>query len=224
MRCRIDLHCHSDASYDSRLESQALLRLAVEAGLTHLAITDHERIDCSLRLRDLEPPELTIIVGEEIRSTRGDVIGLYVEQAIPGGLSLEATIAAIRAQDGVVGIPHPFDAYRPAVAVDLDQPATQKGLADLIDYVEVHNGRVRNARANERAAEFATAFGVPGVAASDTHSEAEVGSCATVLEGPISSAAEFRAALAGPRQLVVRERTTIEEVGLVGRLARRLRG
>jgi hypothetical protein len=89
--------------------------------------------------------------------------------------------------------------------------------------VEVHNGRVREARANERAAEFAQRFGVAGVAASDAHSDAEVGSCATVLVGPISSATDLRAALAGSLQLVVRDRS-VEQARVFDRLTRRFRG
>lgn len=222
MRCHVDLHCHSNASFDSSLEPRVFLRLASAAGLTHVAITNHDQIDGALRLRDLAPPELTIMVGEEIRSTRGDVIGLYLEHPVASGLSLETTIEAIREQGGVVGVPHPFDARRPGVAVDMDLPATQERLASLIDYVEVYNGRVRDARANERAQEFAQRFGIAGVAASDGHSDTEVESCATLLDGPITSAAELRAALADARHLIVRDRPP-EPVGVLGRLIQRRR-
>ncbi len=124
MRCHVDLHCHSSASFDSRLKPDALLRLARAAGLTHVAVTDHDRIDGALRIRDDAPPGLTIIVGEEVRTASGDVIGLYLERPIPGGLSLDATIAAIREQGGMVGIPHPLCADRSlTVATATKQPS-----------------------------------------------------------------------------------------------------
>lgn len=86
--------------------------------------------------------------------------------------------------------------------------------------MEVHNGRVRDARANERAAEFAQAFGVPGVASSDAHTTGEVGSCATILAGGIRSAADLRVALRGPRRLSVRHDPP-ERRSLWGRLTSR---
>jgi predicted metal-dependent phosphoesterase TrpH len=109
------------------------------------------------------------------------------------------------------------------VAVGVEAAGAQADLARLIDYVEVHNGRVRDTHANARATEFAQRFGVPGVAASDAHSESEVGHCAIVLDLPIGTATAMHAALAGPRRLVVRERPAVDST-LRGRLARRLRG
>ncbi|MGZ6345193.1 MAG: PHP domain-containing protein, partial [Candidatus Limnocylindrales bacterium] len=81
-RCFVDLHCHSAASFDSLSKPADLVRLAAERGLTHLAITDHERIDGALAARDLAPPELTVIVGEEIRSADGDLLGLFLEHTV----------------------------------------------------------------------------------------------------------------------------------------------
>ncbi len=204
-RCVVDLHSHSSASYDSPIEPEDLVRLAVEANLTHLAVTDHETIDGALRARDLAIPGLTIIVGEEVRSNAGDVIALYVETPIEGGMSFEETVDAIRSQGAIVGLPHGFDAYRPSVAVDRDRPDELRALARSVDYVEIHNGRVTSPRPNERAAEFAQAYGLPGVAASDAHRPVDVGRCAVVLRGPICSPSELRAALLGDRSLIVRE-------------------
>lgn len=223
MHCVVDLHCHSSASFDSRLRPGALVRTALAAGLTHVAVTDHDRIDGAMDIRDAAPPALAIIIGQEIRSSQGDVIGLYLSHPVPSGMTLAATSAAIRDQGGLVGLPHPFDANRPSVAVGVESPGRLGELARLIDYVEVHNGRVRHTYANERATAFAQRFGVPGVAASDAHSAAEVGCCATGLGLPFGTATELRAALAGPRRLVVRERPT-SDTSFRGRLGRRLRG
>lgn len=223
MQARVDLHCHTTASFDSRLRPEALIRLAVERGLTHVALTDHGEIDGALRLRELAPSGLGIIVGEEIRTQRGDLIGLFLEQPIRSGLDLESTVAAIHEQGGLVGLPHPFDATRPSVAVDLERPDQQVRLAELIDYVEVHNGRVRGPRANERAAEFAMRFGIPGVAASDAHSDAEVGGCVIAVEGPIGSAPDLRTALARGPRLVVSE-PIVQPRSLRDRVSHLMRG
>jgi len=217
---RLDLHCHSSTSFDSKLRSKDLMRLALKSGLTHVAVTDHDRIDGAIRMRREAPPGLAIIVGQEVRSDVGDVLGLFLERPVSSGLPLPATVAAIRAQGGLVGLPHPFDATRPSVGVGLVRRDQQAWLAQAIDFVEVHNGRVRDARANERAAEFAQAFGVPGVASSDAHSTGEMGSCATILAGPIRSAADLRAALAGPRRLEVRH-DPVERPSLWARLTSR---
>jgi len=205
MRCVVDLHCHSSASFDSKLEPAELVAAALAAGLTHLAITDHETLDGALRARELAPDGLTIIVGEEIRTTDGDMIGLFLRKPIPSGQSPSATSAAIRKQRGIVGLPHGFDPYRPSIGVDRVLPDALRELGQLVDYVEIHNGRVADPRANERAAEFAHLVGLPGVAASDTHTLPEVGTGAVVLHGPIKSAASLRKALAHPQGLIVKE-------------------
>src|SRR5919205_2038607 len=101
-----DLHTHSNASFDSLASPASLVRTAASRGLTHLAITDHDRIDGALEARELAPaiaPELTVIVGEEIRTTDGDLICLFLERTIPPGLSAVEAIAAAREQGGLVG-------------------------------------------------------------------------------------------------------------------------
>ena len=111
-RAFADLHAHSSASFDSLASPRDLVAKAVRTGLTHLAITDHERIDGAQRARDLAPAGLTVIVGEEVRTSAGDLIGLFLERAVPPGLSPAETAAAIHEQGGVVGLPHPFDRFR----------------------------------------------------------------------------------------------------------------
>jgi len=189
-----DLHCHSSASFDSLSRPKDLVRLARQRGLTHLAITDHERIEGALAARELAPQGLTVIVGEEVRSTDGDVIGLYLERTVPPGLSALETIAAIHEQGGLAGIPHPFDRFRVSGMARL----SGQRLADVVavvDYVETWNARVPAASVNERAAAFARDHGLPGVAVSDAHSLMEVGVACTRLAGPIDGPAELRAAL-----------------------------
>jgi predicted metal-dependent phosphoesterase TrpH len=193
-RCFADLHCHTNRSFDSLSDPRAAMHRARARGLTHLAITDHERIDGALWARDQAPEGLTLIVGEEMRSQEGDILGLFLEEAIPGGLPAEETIARIHAQGGVAGIPHPFDRFRGSAAKDGDERLER--LAPLVDYIETYNARVAFGDANDRAARFARAHGLPGLASSDAHTLLEVGIAYTVLPGPIASAADLRRALA----------------------------
>jgi predicted metal-dependent phosphoesterase TrpH len=193
-----DLHCHSSASFDSLSRPADLVRAAIRRGLTHLAITDHERLDGALRARDLAGDSLTVIVGEEVRTTGGDLIGLYLERPIPPGLDPQDAAAAIRAQGGLVGLPHPFDRFRSSGgARAMHEAAVLADLAGLADYVEVHNGRA--IRGNAAAAEFAARHGLRGTAASDAHTVLEVGVAYAALASHPRTADEMRDALDGAR-------------------------
>ena len=195
-RAFVDLHCHTRASFDSLARPSAVVRLAAERGLTHVAITDHHRLDGALEARAAAPPGLTVIVGEEIRTTAGDLIALFVREPVPPGLSATEAIDAVRAQGGLVGIPHPFDRLRGSMGRD----AAIASLAPLVDWVETHNARLVG-RGNERAVELALTNGLPGVAVSDAHTLVEVGVAYTVLEGDPSTPAGLLAAL--PRAEIV---------------------
>jgi predicted metal-dependent phosphoesterase TrpH len=189
-----DLHAHSRASFDSLASPASLIRTGDARGLTHLAITDHDRIDGALEARQIAAtvaPDLTVIVGEEVRTAAGDLICLFLERAIPPGLPAEETIAEARAQGGLVGIPHPFDRFRGSLLRD----ATMERLAPEVDWVEGHNARVSGGRANQRAAEFAVAHDLGQIAVSDAHSSFEVGVAYTAFDRDPSTAAGLLAGL-----------------------------
>lgn len=219
----VELHCHSSASYDSLSPPRQIVRAAASRGLTHLAITDHERIDAAVAARELAPPGLTVIVGEEIRSADGDVIGLFLERPIPAGLSALETIAAIHEQGGLAGIPHPFDRFRFSGLARADEDRLGR-LLEAADYIEAFNARVPYGRANERAALLARERGVPGVAASDAHTIMEVGVSCTRLRGPVGTAADMRAALADTMLLTGRASLAVRGVVPAVRLIQHLRG
>jgi predicted metal-dependent phosphoesterase TrpH len=218
-----DLHCHSAASFDSLSKPADLVRVAIERGLTHVAITDHERIDGAIAARDLAPEALTIIVGEEVRSADGDVIGLYLERSVPPGLSAQETIAAIHDQGGLAGIPHPFDRFRASGLAGLSEDRLTE-VARNVDYVETWNARVPSASVNERARAFAAAHALPGVAASDAHTLIEVGVASIRLVGPISGPAELLAALPAARLTTGRASYIVRGLTPINKLINRLRG
>src|SRR6187397_1083820 len=189
-RAFVDLHCHSKGSFDSLSAPKDIVRAAHARGLTHLAITDHDRIDVALEAREIAPAGLTVIVGEEVKTTDGDLICVFLDRAIPPGLSAAETIAAAREQGGLVGIPHPFDRMRGSLLRD----AAMASLAPLVDWVETHNARVVG-HGNEDAQAFALEHGLPGVAVSDAHSIMEVGVAYTAFDGDPSTPAGLLATL-----------------------------
>ena len=189
-RAFVDLHCHSRGSFDCLSKPGDFVKAASERGLTHLASTDHDRIEVALEARDLAPAGLTVIVGEEVKTRDGDLICLFLERAIPPGLSAVDTIAAAREQGGLVGIPHPFDRMRGSILRD----AAMASLAPMVDWIEAYNARIVG-HGNEDAAGFATEHGLPGIAVSDAHSIMEIGVAYSVLDGDPSTPAGLLAAL-----------------------------
>jgi predicted metal-dependent phosphoesterase TrpH len=219
MRAFVDLHCHTRASFDCLSAPKAVVRAAVERGLTHLAITDHDRIDGALEARQLAPAGLTVIVGEEVNTRDGDLICLFLERAIPPGLSAEETISAARQQGALVGIPHPFDRLRGSLLRD----ARMDSLGASVDWVESHNARLMG-RGNERAAAYARERGLPGVAVSDAHSILEIGVAYTALDGDPSTPSGLLAALTGVQLVPGRASLVIRAWTPVAKLVQRTRG
>lgn len=190
-RAFIDLHCHTSASFDSLASPRDVVRTAAARGLTHLIVTDHDRIDGALEAQAIAPAGLTVIVGEEVKTADGDLICAFLTSAIPPEMSAEETVAAAHAQGGLVGVPHPFDQMRRSLA----RSRRLEGIAPIVDWVEVHNARVIGG-GNHDAALFAAKHGLPGVAVSDAHSTVEVGVAYTAVTGDPSTPDGLLAALA----------------------------
>lgn len=172
-----DFHIHTRFSRDSILSEERFVKLAIERGLTHVAVTNHNNIEGALAVRDKvrelgHEDELTVIIGEEVSTADGEVVGLFLSRTIPRGLSAKETADEIHRQGGLVSIPHPFDPFRGSHIKE----GPLRNLADMgkIDMVEVFNCRVSLQRHNEEAAEFAHRYGIPGIAASDSHSSFEI--------------------------------------------------
>jgi hypothetical protein len=173
----------------------------------------------AVEARELAPPGLTVIVGEEVKTLEGDLICLFLERAIPPGLPATEAIAIARAQGGLVGIPHPFDRLRGSLLRD----AAMGSLVPLVDWVEVHNARLVG-RGNEQAAEFAMANGLPGVAVSDAHSIMEIGVAYTALDLDPSTPAGLLAALDGAELVPGRASYVVRAWTPVAKLVNRMRG
>jgi predicted metal-dependent phosphoesterase TrpH len=195
-RAFIDLHCHTSASFDSLADPSKVVRAAAARGLTHLIITDHDRIDGALRAREAAPSGLTVIVGQEVRTKAGDLIAAFIDRPIPRDLPAADAIAAVRAQGGLVGMPHPYDQFRSSLLRD----ALHESLMASVDWIEVHNGRLVG-NGNERAAVAAREHERPGVAVSDAHTILEIGVAYSVLDGDPSTPDGLLAALP-PAELV----------------------
>jgi predicted metal-dependent phosphoesterase TrpH len=189
-RVRVDCHLHTVASGDANLTVAELADRAQATGLDVVFITDHNVTEAAMAAtqRDLG---VRIIVGEEIRTPDGDVIGLFLTERIPYVLPLAEVTSRIRAQGGLVYAPHPFDLIRSSTGRVLPALCRQ----GEVDVIEVFNAKIEDPALNDRAAELARAYGLPGGAGSDAHDAAGVG--AAYLEMPdFDGPASFLAALA----------------------------
>jgi predicted metal-dependent phosphoesterase TrpH len=212
----VDLHCHTSASFDGVADPIALVARALERGLTHVAITDHDTIDGALAAAAGAPPGITVIVGSEVLTTEGDLVFVFLREALPKGLTARQAIAAGREQGALVGIPHPFDHSRRSLLLD----DGREPLAGLVDWVETVNGRVGRSAANRRAADLATRRGLPGIGVSDAHALIEVGTVHTAMDGDPGTPAGLLAALRGPVAIVQSEPPEPRQ-GTIDRLFRR---
>jgi len=167
---KADLHVHTRYSGDSDTTFEKLVERCKTMGLGAIAVTDHDTAEGALALARQVLP-FKVIVGEEVASTEGEIIGLFLKESIPGGLSPEETIKRIRQQGGLVCVPHPFDRYRSSAM----QAATLERIAGQIDIVEVFNARSIPAQDLSLPGKFAESHKLLKGAGSDSHSAAEVG-------------------------------------------------
>jgi hypothetical protein len=167
----VDLHMHTDHSYDCATPVEVLLAEARARGLGAIAVTDHNEVSGAHAARE-RADGLTVIVGEEVKTAeQGEVIGLFIEEKIPRGLTLQETIAEIKRQGGLVYVPHPFDRMHSVPDYEhlLD-------VLDDVDAIEVFNPRVAITEFNDEAARFADKYRIPAGAGSDAHVPQGLGS------------------------------------------------
>ena len=178
---KIDLHCHSEASSDCITPVQRLPERCLRRGIRVQAITDHNEIWGAQKFKELVEEKgypLTVIVGEEVSTADGEIVGLFLEEKIEAGLSPEETVEQIVAQGGLVLLPHGFD---PLKRFRLKEEARAR-VEDEIDIVETFNARISRPRWNRAAVDWAETRGTLMSAGSDAHTLADIGSAWVEVE------------------------------------------
>ena len=183
------MHVHTSCSSDSLILFDDLLNTCDYHGIDCVAVTDHDKIECALKLHEIAPSR--IIVGEEIHTTSGEIIGLFLKKYIPPRLSPSETVDRIKEQGGLVYIPHPFDKLRGSV---IKRHALEE-ILPKVDIIEAYNSRNALTWSNHRASELISKKGILAGVGSDAHSRFEVGKAYVLME-PFTSAEDFLTKLA----------------------------
>lgn len=170
---KVEFHVHTRGSKDSILNKYLLLLICKIRKIDCVAITDHNEIYYALKCKELfKKFGINVIVGEEIFSQDGEIIGLYLNKKIEKGLSSLETIKRIKKQGGIVYIPHPFEPYRKDTV--LNEDVINKEIKD-IDCIEIHNGRNRKDFISDKQFELCRKYALTPVIGSDAHTFFEVG-------------------------------------------------
>jgi predicted metal-dependent phosphoesterase TrpH len=173
---RIDLHCHTEASADCITPIDSIPQRCIERGIHIQAITDHNCIwgarELQNRVAERNSNNLTVIVGEEISTSQGELVGLFLDEIVPAGLTPLATVEAIKKQGGLVLLPHGFDPLR----LSRLKSEAREALVESIDIVETFNARISQPYWNRVAAEWSRTHGLLKSAGSDAHTLADIGS------------------------------------------------
>ncbi len=212
MTLRGDFHMHTRYSYDCLVSPEALARRCAEVGLNCIAVTDHNAIEGARAAQAAAP--FTVIVGEEIKSTAGEITGLFLQEEIPPGLSPIETARRIKEQGALVSIPHPFTGMGRS-ALDRE---TASALLPYVDIVEGFNARTMRSADNAAAKRFAEERGLPVTAVSDAHTLGELGRTYTEFPEFDGSPEGFKAALAeaalveSPARAFVHAYTTVNKL------------
>lgn len=163
------MHSHTRYSPDGFITEHQLVKQCRKKGIDCVCITDHNTIRGALEFSKKVP--LKIVKGEEIRTVKGEIVGLFLEEEIPPGLDLTETIGRINGQGGIVYLPHPFDEFRDS-AVKLKDAEKIK---DKIDVIEIFNSRTFNKKYNAKALAFAKESDIIASVGSDAHHKFEIG-------------------------------------------------
>lgn len=179
-------HIHTDYSPDSDFSVEGLLAEARARGVRCLAITDHDTIEGARAVAALAGPDLRVIIGEEISTNRGHLIGLFLREPIEPGQSPRRTAELVRRQGGVVVVPHPFNRL-----FDCSLREAVYDVIDLLDAVEVSNAQNCLPLANRRALALAERFNLPMLVGADAHHPGSLDACYQLMP-----------AFSGPREFV----------------------
>ena len=184
---KIELHCHSAASKDSLVKVRKLIDVARNRGIDRLAITDHNTIEGALVAKKIDP-EL-IIIGEEILTTKGELLAFFIQEAIPKGLEPLEAIKILREQNAFISVSHPYDRLRHGWELE-----DLKEITPHIDAIEIFNARSFTSSINENAKKYAKEHNLLGTVGSDSHTLKEIGT-ATQLVSMFSDRDTFKQAM-----------------------------
>lgn len=221
---RVDLHVHTNYSFDSTTSLSNIVKRAVDKNLDCIAITDHGTIEGALSLREMAP--FQVIVGQEIKTTQGDLVGLFLSKQVPSGLQPIEAVECVRRQNGIVMLPHPFDRIRGSALTsqgfsdvllmdDLDDATlvrnrirvtdmpqkreTPNHISGLrlggFDLIEGFNARNVFRSSDRMAKVFAGSSTIPIVAVSDAHTVSELGNTYTQIPKLSNDPKEFLEAI-----------------------------
>jgi predicted metal-dependent phosphoesterase TrpH len=173
---RIDLHTHSEASIDGGLSPENYADILREEKLDVIAITDHDRIDFAQGLQKALGED-RIIVGQEISTTDGDIVGLYLKEKIEPGLTAQKAIDAVKSQDGLVYIPHPYEKVRHGIKKDV-----LLEIIDKVDIIEAHNGRSMSKKTGVELETLGIKNDIAICGSSDAHGKRGIGYTYTTID------------------------------------------
>lgn len=166
---KADLHVHTDCSGDCLMSVEKIIKMCLKKGINCIAVTDHNTVEGAFLLQKRAP--FRVIIGEEIKTSEGEIIGYFLQEEIESGLTPEETVARIKAQGGLVCVPHPFDRLRTS---RLSSAALDR-IIDRVDLLEVFNSRNVFVADNDMALRLAAERGIPMTAGSDAHWPGEIG-------------------------------------------------
>ena len=166
---KADLHIHTCYSVDCLTPVERIVDRCLEIGINCIAIADHNTIAGALKLKEIAP--FKVIVAEEVLTPMGEIMGLFLSEAVPRGLSPQETISRIRSQGALVAIPHPFGRSLPWKA----KPLTSAEVLSQVDIIEAFNSRTPFSKGNARAWKLAKEEGKAISAGSDAHTLGEIG-------------------------------------------------
>jgi predicted metal-dependent phosphoesterase TrpH len=192
----VEFHCHTIFSSDSLTEPQDLVRACRRKGIDRVVVTDHNSIEGALAAHALAP-EL-VIVGEEILTTRGEILAAFVREEIPAQLTPQETIRRLKDQGAFISVSHPFDELRKGGWKENDLLE----ILPHVDAIETYNSRCMFPRFNLHAREFAERHNLAGTVGSDAHAAFELGRSVLLLE-PFEDAQ-------GMRQVIRRGRAQVK--------------
>lgn len=178
MALRCVIHCHTEYSPDSSWKIADVITQCQKNRIDVVAITDHDTIDGALALQASAPKNLQVIIGQEISTAEGDLIGLFLNTKIKAHQSIKDSILEIRRQNGIAILPHPFDRLRRHAVGAIVSEAVKND----IDLIETFNARCLFSADNQNAQQFSEQNHIPGIATADAHFASELNNAVCVLD------------------------------------------